>query len=68
MIFKSSEFFISVVRVASNLRLEENNQTQKLRANIEMSEYPNDDLPNQEKNQYLTFYWWESGALRTKGR
>jgi len=27
---------------------------------------PNNDLPNQEKNQYWTVYWWEMGALFTQ--
>jgi len=27
---------------------------------------PNIDLPNQEKNQYWTVYWWEIWALYTQ--
>jgi len=32
------------------------------------SRNPSEDLPNQEKNQYWTVYWWEAGVLYTKGR
>jgi len=28
---------------------------------------PSEDLPIQEKNQYWTVYWWETGALYTEG-
>jgi len=28
---------------------------------------PNNDLPNQEKNQYWTVYWLETWALNTQG-
>jgi len=31
------------------------------------SKNPSEDLPNQEKNQYWTVYWWETGPLYTKG-
>jgi len=27
------------------------------------SKNPWEDHPNQEKNQYCTFYWWEKGAF-----
>jgi len=30
------------------------------------SKNSSEDLPNQEKNQYWTVYWWEIGALYTK--
>jgi len=30
------------------------------------SKNPSKDLPNQEKNQYWTVNWWETGALYTK--
>jgi len=28
---------------------------------------PNNDLPNLEKNQYWTVYWWITETLYTKG-
>jgi len=32
------------------------------------SKNPSEDPPNQEKNQYLTVYWWEKWALNTKSK
>jgi len=34
---------------------------------VNTSGKPNSDLPNQEKNQYWTVYWWETKALYTQG-
>jgi len=42
-----------------------NRRETEVRAMSVVSDNPGDGLPNQEKNQYRTVYWWETGALYT---